>query len=66
MARGGETIERGAVTVLHHRVDRIRLLQLKYQLLHSLHGVVPAQIDHHLLDLHKDVAEHISVRNWKT
>lgn len=40
--------------MLHDRVDRVRLLQLKKQLLHDLHSVVAAQVDHHLLDLNED------------
>lgn len=48
-----EAVEGRTITVLHNWVDWICLLQLKYQLLHSLHGVVPAQIDNHLLDLNK-------------
>lgn len=34
-----------------HRVDWVSLLQLKQELLHSLDGVVTAQVDHHLLYL---------------
>lgn len=34
-----------------HGVDRIGLLQLEQELLHSLDGVVAAQVDHHLFDL---------------
>lgn len=32
-------------------VHRVRLLQLKQQLLHRLDGVVATQVDHHLLYL---------------
>lgn len=35
----------------HHGVDRVSLLQLKQQLFHRLGGVVPTQVDHHLLYL---------------
>lgn len=35
----------------HHRVDRVSLLQLKNELLHSLDGVVATQVNHHLFDL---------------
>lgn len=44
--------------MLHHRVDGVRLLQLKDQLLHDLYSVVAAQVDHHLFDLKKNVKEY--------
>ena len=34
-----------------HGVDRVSLLQLKQEFLHSLDRVVATQVDHHLLDL---------------
>lgn len=34
-----------------HRIDRVSLLQLEQELLHSLDGVVATQVDHHLLNL---------------
>ena len=34
-----------------HGVDGVGLLQLKQQLLHGLDGVVPTEVDHHLLNL---------------
>ena len=37
--------------MLDDGVHRLRLLQLEQQLLHGLNGVVPAQVDGHLLDL---------------
>lgn len=35
----------------HHGVDRVSLLQLKQELLHSLDGVVATQVDDHFLYL---------------
>lgn len=57
-----EAVEGRTIAVLHNWVDRVCLLQLEYQLLHGLHGVAPAQIDNHLLDLNKCS---ISETNWK-
>lgn len=44
-----------------HGVDRISLLQLEQELLHSLDGIVAAQVDHHLFDLETYTNAHSSV-----
>lgn len=51
-----EAVKWRIVAVHHHGVDRVSLLELKQELFHCLAGVVPTQIDHHLLNLrrHKD------------
>ena len=41
--------------MLDDGVHRLRLLQLEQQLLHGLNGVVPAQVDGHLLDLRQEM-----------
>lgn len=51
LVAGSEAIERWVVTVEDHWIDRVRLLQLKQELLHRLDSVVAAQVDHYLLDL---------------
>lgn len=38
-----------------HRVDWVRLLQLKQELLHRLDGVVATHVDHHFLDLKRHI-----------
>lgn len=51
LAAGRQAVEGRVVAVLDDGVHRLRLLQLRQQLLHGLDGVVPAQVDRHLLDL---------------
>ena len=62
LAAGCEAVEGWVVAVLDNGVHRLRLLQLEKQLLHGLNGVVPAQVDGHLLDLrweteHKGISQ---------
>lgn len=45
----------------HHRVDRVSLLKLKQQLLHSLGRVVPTKVHRHLLNLFEKNSE----RNYR-
>lgn len=48
---GSKAIKWRIITVQNHRVDRVGLLQLKQELLHSLDGVIATHVNHHLLNL---------------